>query len=60
MDKRGIPTPRVSADGAGAAFEAVHGRLVIDYERFALDDVETAFARLRDATLGGRAVITFD
>ena len=39
---------------------AADGRLVIDYERFTLNNVETAFDRLRDGTLNGRAVITFD
>lgn len=39
---------------------AADGRLVIDYERFAFDEVETALARLRDGSLNGRAVIAFD
>lgn len=39
---------------------AAEGRLIIDYEPFAFDDVESAFARLRDGTLNGRAVIRFD
>lgn len=39
---------------------AADGRLVIDYEPFAFDDIETAFARLREGSLKGRAVIGFD
>ena len=39
---------------------AADGRLVIDYEPFAFNDVETAFVRLRDGSLNGRAVIKFD
>jgi propanol-preferring alcohol dehydrogenase len=39
---------------------AADGRIQIDYEAFALDDVESAFARLRKGSLDGRAVITFD
>lgn len=39
---------------------AADGRLLIDYERYAFDDVETALSRLRDGTLNGRAVVTFD
>ena len=39
---------------------AAMGRLMIDYERFAFNDVEVALARLRDGTLNGRAVVTFD
>jgi propanol-preferring alcohol dehydrogenase len=39
---------------------AAGGRLVIDYEPFAFDDVETAFTRLREGLLNGRAVIKFD
>ena len=39
---------------------AADGRLAIDYEAFALNDVETAFDRLRDGSLNGRAVITFE
>ena len=39
---------------------AADGRLAIDYEPFAFDDVEAALARLEDGSLRGRAVITFD
>lgn len=39
---------------------AADGRLLIDYERYAFNDVETALSRLRDGTLNGRAVVTFD
>lgn len=39
---------------------AADGRLAIDYEAFALNDVEIAFDRLRDGSLNGRAVITFE
>lgn len=39
---------------------AADGRLLIDYEPFAFDDVELALTRLRDGALKGRAVITFD
>ena len=39
---------------------AADGRLVIDYETFALNNVEVAFDRLRDGSLKGRAVIAFD
>ena len=39
---------------------AADGRLVIDYEPFALDDVEHALSRLREGSLNGRAVIAFD
>lgn len=38
---------------------AAQGRLTIDLERFAIDDIETAFDRLRAGTLTGRAVVTF-
>ena len=39
---------------------AAEGRLIIDYESFAFGDVETALSRLRDGSLNGRAVVTFD
>ena len=39
---------------------AAAGRLLIDYERFAFSEVETALTRLRDGSLNGRAVVTFD
>lgn len=39
---------------------AADGRLFIDYEPFALDDVEIALSRLREGSLTGRAVIAFD
>lgn len=38
---------------------AAQGRLKIEIERFRFDEVETAYQRLRDGTLNGRAVITF-
>lgn len=38
---------------------AANGKLVIDIERFAFDEVETAYQSLRDGALSGRAVITF-
>jgi propanol-preferring alcohol dehydrogenase len=36
---------------------AASGRIVVDAQRFALADVETAYGRLHDGTLGARAVI---
>lgn len=39
---------------------AAKGRLRIEIERFRFEDVETAYQRLRDGTLNGRAVVTFD
>lgn len=39
---------------------AADGKLIIDLERFAFDDVEAGFAKLRAGQLRGRAVITFD
>lgn len=39
---------------------ATRGMLRIDVERFAFDEVETAYDRLRSGQLTGRAVITFD
>lgn len=39
---------------------AAEGRLMIDYERFALNDVESALTCLREGSLTGRAVVTFD
>lgn len=39
---------------------AAQGRLKIEIERFRFDEVETAYQRLREGTLNGRAVITFD
>lgn len=39
---------------------AADDRLRIDIERYAFDDVETAYANLRAGKLGGRAVVTFD
>lgn len=39
---------------------AARGLLRIDVERFALDDVETAYQALREGRLSGRAVIAFD
>lgn len=39
---------------------AADDRLIIDYEPFAFDDVETALSRLKDGALKGRAVMTFD
>ena len=38
---------------------AADGRLIIDYETFALDDVEVALSRLREGKLNGRAVVSF-
>ena len=38
---------------------AADDRLLIEYEAFSLDDIETAFHRLREGQLRGRAVITF-
>ncbi|MGD9665713.1 MAG: NAD(P)-dependent alcohol dehydrogenase [Novosphingobium sp.] len=38
---------------------ATDGRLIIDYETFALDDVEVALSRLREGKLNGRAVVSF-
>ena len=38
---------------------AAQGKLAIDLERFAIDDIQTAFDRLRAGTLKGRAVVTF-
>jgi propanol-preferring alcohol dehydrogenase len=39
---------------------AAEGRLIIDHERFAFHDLEAALKRLREGTLKGRAVVTFD
>ena len=39
---------------------AARGLLRIDVERFAFADVETAYQKLREGKLSGRAVITFD
>ncbi|WP_324741295.1 NAD(P)-dependent alcohol dehydrogenase [Tsuneonella sp. CC-YZS046] len=39
---------------------AAQGKLVIDLERFAFDDLEAGFAKLRAGQLRGRAVVTFD
>lgn len=39
---------------------AARGLLRIDIERFAFDDVERAYDKLRDGRLSGRAVIAFD
>lgn len=48
------------ADLREVAQLAADNKLRIDVERFHLDDVETAYARLREGSLSGRAVITFD
>lgn len=39
---------------------AASGELIIDLERFAFDDIELAYDRLRAGQLTGRAVIAFD
>lgn len=39
---------------------AASGKLIMDRELFAFSDLETAFTRLREGSLTGRAVITFD
>jgi propanol-preferring alcohol dehydrogenase len=38
---------------------AAQGQLIIDLERFAFDDVENAYAKLRAGQLNGRAVVVF-
>ena len=48
------------ADLAAVCKLAAQGSLRIDLERFRFDDLETAYARLREGNLAGRAVITFD
>jgi propanol-preferring alcohol dehydrogenase len=39
---------------------AAQGRLIHEIERFAFEDVALAYARLREGSLTGRAVVTFD
>jgi propanol-preferring alcohol dehydrogenase len=38
---------------------AAQGQLIIDLERFAFDDVENAYAKLRAGQLNGRGVVVF-
>ena len=48
------------ADLSAVCQLAAQGKLQIDLERFAFDDVERAYDRLRAGKLTGRAVVTFD